>query len=300
MQIQINTELLASLYENEEIQALTSPKLKRIDASSARWYEDEQGEKYLGATSFVSLTQLAHETKYLTFWREQLLIELGSSEKVNEFVAATAHYGTTFHLALADLVKEGSISQISFVAKAKERLQQFGFTGSDSVMLLALADLVKDFASVVQFFADKKPNGLEILAIELPVKSKLWGTATQIDLVLRIKGKICLVNLKSSRKGSVPSHVQQLFIEKKCFIETFPQLAKDEIYCFILNPKDWRKKPTYDFKHHAQVDSAEMKELMEAKLSLAQAHGIMEHVKRNRVTLSEDFQLFVEPKVEIL
>ena len=70
MSYEISSEILASLFESQEIKGLTAPRLYRIENGIERWYQSEDGRQYLGSTSFISLTALARENKYLVSWRK--------------------------------------------------------------------------------------------------------------------------------------------------------------------------------------------------------------------------------------
>jgi hypothetical protein len=274
MSYEISSELLASLFESQEIKGLTAPRLYRIENGIERWYQSEDGRQYLGSTSFISLTALARENKYLDTWRQNLAIELGSTDAVDTYVGETAKYGTVLHIAMAEAIKAGGVDWTSFGEWANGELLAQGFRAS--MTKPAIADLKRDMAAIMQFFADKQ--GIEFLAVELPVVSEKWGLATQIDLVCRFDGQIWALNLKSGRSGFYPSHKRQMWVEHECLKETFPQLGA--IRCANLAPKAWRKVPSYNFE---EADIKAIDREMRIKHALAEEKGAFELLTYSRI-----------------
>ena len=226
--------------------------LWRYDAAGSRHYRRKNGEVFKSLTTFISAVEST--PVILQGWREKLIEELGSGDKVDTFVEATATYGTLDHEALAHIVREGQVDWLQLYEWAKRLLEGQDFSGQTSS--LAATDLLNDIACFLQWIHD---YNVVILAVELPVWSQ-HGFATLIDLVAekdekkyestppeKRKRHKCIVNLKSGRKGFFDSHGLQLIGERMMFNQVYGPAFGNIDAIYNLAPTNWRTTPDYKF-----------------------------------------------------
>jgi len=256
MQKQI--EELAALYLapefEEQTRLIRGEKVFRVEVGGMRHYRRENGRIYRSLTTF--LRSVMPPSQHLTKWREKMTAELGSTEAVTEWMQNVADYGTALHIMVADYCRNGGVNWKEAEDWAFGYLQQMGLKAT--TLSMAHTELIKDFASLLQFFHD---YDVKVLAVEIPVFLDC-GIATLVDLVVEMnalqytdtlpekrKRVRRIINLKSGKKGFFEEHLLQLVGERAAFNETFAAQAGFKVENVAnLAPSDWRDAPTYKFK----------------------------------------------------
>lgn len=115
------------------------------------------------------------------------------------------------------------------------------------------------------FFCQERVE--QVIAVEIPLRSKKYGYAGTLDFVclLRFNGKtvFAIIDLKSffftlfSKKESkkfYDSHELQLELQKNLWRENFKELPGkgEKIYLFNFSPNAWRDKPSYTLKNQTK------------------------------------------------
>lgn len=253
-------EFLEPMYLEPTFAALNgkiiAQKMFRVEIGVGRHYRLESGETFKSITTF--LDAVMPPNRILGNWRDQKIEEMGSVDKMVEFVQSTADFGTALHISVADFCRNEFVDWVEFEYWATDYISTMGMTGKTSRS--ALAELTKDFASLIQFIAEYE---VKILAVEIPVWSS-DGYATLIDLVCEMNAKnysektepdkrkriMCGINLKSGKKGFHDSHVFQLVGERAAFNEAYGETTGFKLeHMANLAPKNWSgQTPTFNFK----------------------------------------------------
>jgi hypothetical protein len=259
------TEILEPLYMNEDfskvfnnIAQINGERVRRMDISGRRYYQTKAGRFYTSLTTFLGM--VLPTSKILLKWQIAKAIELGSQEVADEYVEATADYGTGLHIAVAEFVRNGHIMWHEFEFWVYDWLNQAGFGGKS--IDLAANELRDDFACMAEFLYR---YDCEIIAVELPVYCTDLGIATAIDLIVRMNNptdrykdgnKItAIINLKSGKKDFFETHEYQLCGERMLFNQLYGESFGKIEYVFNLAPKNWETKP--DFKLKDQTKNAD-------------------------------------------
>ena len=98
----------------EKTLKITGEKVFRVEIGGLRHYRRESGRVYKSLTTFLDAVMPAN--RFLNGWREKMAAELGSPEKVSEYVTATADYGTALHIATADYCRNAGVNWQEFEA----------------------------------------------------------------------------------------------------------------------------------------------------------------------------------------
>ena len=267
----------------EKTLQITGEKVFRVEIGGLRHYRRESGRVYKSLTTFLDAVMPAN--RFLNGWREKMVAELGSPERVSEYVTATADYGTALHIATADYCRNAGVNWQEFEAWAVDYLHAAGIA-VDS----AAAELTKDFAACLQFFHD---YAVQVIAVEIPVFLD-QGIATLIDLAVEMDAKNydktpaekrerirAIINVKSGKGGFYESHVLQLVGERRMFNETFSEAIGYKIErVYNLAPKDWTTAPTYTIKDQTAAADAKEQEFS-LLVQLATARGILDTPNRS-------------------
>lgn len=263
----------------EKTKQLRGQKIYRVNIGVGRHYRLESGDTFKSLTTF--LDAVMPKNKFLDKWRNNLIEELGSVEKVDEFVDATADYGTALHIAVADYCRNSGVNWAEFDSWAFNYLIGMGLTNTVSQ---AHAELTKDFASLLQFFHDYR---VDVIAVEIPVWIK-DGVATLIDLVVEMDAKnyektpiekreriTSIINLKSGKKGFFETHVFQLYGEWQMFDNVYGnQVSVTKV--FNLAPSDWKTKPSYKLKDQTtEITSNNVDQQFQLLLKLGALRGVL-------------------------
>lgn len=283
--MQVKIEDLQALFLDSgfaiEAAPIIGEKIYRQEIGGLRHYRRESGRVYKSLTTFLSAVMPAN--KFLQTWRENMAVELGSREAASEYVQATADYGTLLHIEVAEFCRTGSVNWQDLERRVLGELDGYGL--KNGALSAAQAEIIKDFASIVQWFHDYE---VKVLAVELPVWSDV-GVATLIDLVVEMNDKAytdktppekrkrikATGNLKSGKKGFWEEHIFQLEGERRMFNETFSAAVGYEIEAvFNLAPNDWTKAPTYKYKD--QTDAVkEISAQYDLFVQLAKERGLL-------------------------
>jgi len=277
-------ELLQALFQQPEFASKTAKiqgeKIFRVEIGGLRHYRRESGRVYKSLTTFLDSVMPAN--RFLQQWKEKMAVELGGAEHANDYVQATANYGTGLHIAVAEYCRNGGVDWGEFENWAFQYLDSVGF--KNGTLQSAHAELVKDFASMLQFFYDYR---VEVIAVEIPV----WldcGIATLIDLVVEMDEKNytektpienrkrtkSIINLKSGKKGFFETHVFQLEGERRMFNETYGNLIGEIKSVFNLAPNDWKGKPTYKLKDQTE-EADEISEQFGMYVQIGKSRGVL-------------------------
>jgi len=255
-------ESLAPLYLDPGFETLAGriiqQKIFRVEIGAGRHYRLEDGRTFKSITTFLDAVLPPCLTRHLDTWRDKKIEELGTVDKMVEFVQSTADFGSALHIAVANFCRNGFVDWIEFEAWAVDYITEMNL--KPGTFRAALAELTKDFAAVVQFIAEYE---VKVLAVEIPVWSS-DGYATLIDMVVEMNAKnytdatladkrkrhIVGINLKSGKKGFHDSHVFQLCGERAAFNEAYGDAVGFQLVEMAnLSPKDWRgETPTFTFK----------------------------------------------------
>jgi len=264
--MQANIELLQALFQTEgfakQVAKIQGEKIYRVEIGGLRHYRRESGRIYKSLTTFLDAVMPSN--KFLNRWREQMAVELGGGDKAEEYVQKTADYGTALHIAVAEYCRNSGVEWSEFEQWAFTFLGDMGF--QNSTLSYAHAELINDFAALLQFFHDYR---VEVIAVELPVWTDA-GVATLIDLIVEMDAKNytekteiekrqrmkAIINLKSGKKGFFENHVFQLDGERQMFNETYGGIFGNVDTVCNLAPNDWRETPTYKFKNQTEEANA--------------------------------------------
>ena len=281
-------EILHALFQQPEFAAKTAKiqgeKIYRVEIAGLRHYRRESGRVYKSLTTFLDAVMPSN--RFLNSWRENMAAELGSAEKAAEYVQKTADYGTALHIAVAEYCRNAGVDWQDFELWAHNQLQASGM--QNGTLAAAHAELIRDFAALLQFFYDYQ---VEVIAVELPV----WldsGVATLVDLVVEMneknyvdtppeKRKRCraIINLKSGKKGFFESHVFQMDGERRMFNETYGPVFGQIQNVFNIAPNDWKDTPTYKLKNQTS-DADAIADEFELLLKIGAKRGVLSSPSR--------------------
>lgn len=258
---------------------LRAEKVFRLEVAGLRHYLRVSNRRaYNSLTTF--LDSVVKESKFLGRWRDAMLEDLGSKEAFDDYMEKVADYGTALHIAVAEFCKAGGVNWQHFKVWASDYLAGMGLVGPTKEM--ALAELVNDFACMVQFVHDYE---VEVLGVEIPVFFE-DGIGTLLDLVCVMNEKLytektpkesrkrhtAIINLKSGKGGFFETHLLQLEGERRMLWQTHRMRAKA---VYNLAPKTWKgNTPTYNLKNQTKATDG-LKKQFDAYLKLAKLKGIL-------------------------
>lgn len=225
---------------------------------------------------FISLTTAIGTTQPLAKEIIDWQISLGSDYK--RTLRLKADYGTLMHELVGKFCIDKKLS-MSEIDLAVSNYRNKGF--NDKEIDNWNKELRKDLRAWAQFVVD---YNLEVICVEVVLVSFVHGFATAIDIVAWhdepimveseeayqsgprkgekkiVKGSkrtLCLINMKSGRKGFFDTHATQIEAEKRIFEENFPDMAVSKIYNWA--PTEWKKNPDYKLKDQSGItDPAEL------------------------------------------
>ena len=283
--IQGNIEKLESLYlAPSPTIRIQGEKVYRIDVAGLRHYiREKNGQTYKSLTTFLSAVM--PEEKPLKNWREQMTSDLGSPEKMNEWMDKTADYGTGLHISAADYCRIGYVDWLDFEHWAYNHVISLNL--QPKAFDLAFRKLIKDSAGLFKFFHDYR---VRVIAVEIPIFLKR-GIATLGDLVVEMDEKKydkthedkrkrieAIINIKSGSAAHKPQ-ILQLVGERRMFNETYGGNIKE---VFTLHPVDWRETPNYDLKRHTEtIERKRYEALFDSYLNTGEIDGILGEPSKN-------------------
>jgi len=272
----------------------------RVDYRGNRFYRHEVQEQS-GDTTFVfrkgatflsdKIMASTGQDKFLKSWRQKFTDELGSSEKVEEWMRATADFETLGHM-IFDLFVQGALTEAQLSEMVVDFCSQYRM--SEMATFMAVEKAKKDAFSFRQFIIERE---IEAFSVEQMVTSKKLFTSTPIDVVCTgmfspTKGARktkcwALVNLKTSENAQ--NHGWQCAIEYYLAKETiFNQMIAIEdlpIIVATVRPMDWRKEPTFEIKNYTDfaVDPHTV-DIIELQASIAEKAGLFVTPDASRIS----------------
>lgn len=247
--IGVSIEMEPSLFFDDTALREVPYTLYRLDSSGLRFYYTL--DKKFIPTFYVSVTS-----------KNDVVIPKGygfykwlasNNEEESEFIKESrACYGSMMHKEQAKLLLNrtydlGDIEPIAHVHASTN--------GFDRLKEAWVIELSKDLLSFAQFIRDK--NVIPV-AVELMLKSDMYGYAGSIDLVCELtfnnKRVMAIIDYKSSKKGAFyESHEVQLKDYMRMWNENFPD--KKVEMAFNYSPNNWTKKPTYTLTNQTNACS---------------------------------------------
>lgn len=225
--------------------ALIEPPYKvfQLNSSGHRYYykfdDDGNPEFYPSVTTILG--QTIPKGKHLFNW----IIEHGveESERIRDDRAA---YGTFMHGEFAKLIINRSYdldnlkNELKFYIQTNNLPDDF-IHNADALKkdVLAFAQLIIDY--------DIKPMAVEIALVH-PTLKYAGMMDLPCDMLDRKNGTNRIkagIDFKSGRKGFFEEHEIQLHLYKNLWNVNFPENTISHVFNF--SPKDWRKKPSYNF-----------------------------------------------------
>ncbi len=247
---------------------------------------------YSSGTTLIS-NGLAVVDNTLQKWRESLIAR---GEDPDIITKERADFGTIMHVLCGKIAINEPIPihilteyvlTLQGLKMDKERIEYImGKYGNE---------MRKDLLSFAQWMVD---YNVKPLAIELMLKSDVYGVATPIDFICemdevyegfsdsdfyksgdkkgqpkstKLRRRInAIIDFKSGQKNFYESHQMQLALNLLIFTENYPDIPIHKLYNW--SPKDWKSSPTYNFKDQTDVDWEK------AKLVFAQ--GLINHKRK--------------------
>lgn len=268
--------------KTENTRQINGERVRRMNIGERRYYQSKQGIFFTSLTTFLGL--VIPKSKILEDWRIAKAVELGSGEVADEYVEATANYGTGLHIATANFAIEKRVQWNDFKFWAYDYLSSHNF-GKQSIDLAA-NELVNDFACMAQFI---NVHDCKIIAVEIPLFCSKLGIATAIDLIVEMmyKGEKtkALINLKSGKKGFFKNHALQLCGERRLYNTMYGDTYGKIDRVFNLAPTNWIDEPSFKLKDQTEwCDSLETQ--FDLYNQLAWEQGYLEQPK-TKFTLLE-------------
>jgi len=260
----ITSEELSAVYFDNKVIKQPEP-LYRLDYKGKRMYYrfvNGNPEFYTSVTTF--LHNQIPTSKYLLDWQR----EHGEDEMLER-----AHYGTFLHSVFETLL----ITKQFNLDKLPELLKAFTIKERCEYKEEWVEELKKDTLALAQFIIDYK---VKPIAVEIILYHPTDGYAGALDLpcFMEIEDKgfygevyasgerkgqpkeskqivqiICIIDLKSGRKGFYESHIAQLAAYREMWNLKYPELPIERI--FNLAPKGWDTKPAYSLKEQTYSKS---------------------------------------------
>jgi hypothetical protein len=230
-------------------------RIWQLNSSGHRYYYryDDQGNPEFFPSVTTVLSQTLPKSKYLIEW----IVSKGMDE-AERYKEERADYGTFMHAEYQKLI----IYRKYDFDDLKKCLKKYMVQKSLPDDFIYHADeLKKDILALAQFIID---YDVRPLAVEIALVHPFHKYAGMIDLPCDMldrpggKERInAIVDFKSGRKGFYEEAEIQLHMYKEMWNVNFPQLEITRVFNF--SPKDWRKRPSYNFKD--QTDSANAKKI---------------------------------------
>lgn len=234
--------------------ALIEPpyKVYQLNSKGHRYYYRYDGncepEFYPSVTTILS--QTLPQSPFLVKW----IAEKGM-EEAERYKNERAAYGTFMHAQFEALLIARAYDLDELRPKLKAYIEQQNLP--DDFIFYA-DDLKKDVLAFAQFVLD---YDVKPLAVEIALVHPDFGFAGCIDMPCNMQIKPgsdtrinAIVDFKSGRKGFFEEHEIQLHLYRMMWNANFPDCQIERVYNF--SPKDWRKRPSYNFKDQTDSPSA--------------------------------------------
>ena len=280
-----NYESLLPLYTDEsKIKISAVEKLWRRNSGRKRFYVDSDGHIYIGATGFLS--KVLPSSPFLTDWKVKQALD-GKDWKQEMYKAAD--YGTAMHISIEYFCMKKKFTPQELKAYLIEKFPKWAITASE----LDWLKLFKDMASWAQFVHEKN---VFVHAIELPIKSREYGVASCIDLVLTLdfnKSRVvALLDAKSGKKGFFPSHRAQLELYKDMYNGSIYSQFLPASHVFNWSPSDWRKSPKYKLENQTKN---EFVGLIPNLVELGKAYSVFPSQEATKLIFNGSFEFGKAP-----
>lgn len=303
----LKIEHLDGLFVSEKlIPYIGRAKMRRIAGKGTRLYVDENDNRFIGATKCADLSLPKNAMRHLATWRNKLTAEFGSVEKVDDYVSATADYGTSVHVAIAEYFTRKKLDHTDYAAIFDElfvvNARKKGI--SQDIIDTAYYESQKDLIAILQFIEDYE---VEPLSVEQMCRSFEIRTATPIDLPCLMNAKnykatptdkrrkiLALLNIKTSKSSASTAHEYQCAAEWICWHETFGDYFPAH-FIGTIRPTDWKDAPKYELKQYDITAEriAEVKSAMKHHLQYSKILDIP-----TTKTLSEMWSFQIGQKIE--
>jgi hypothetical protein len=254
---------LNSEYFNHEIISEPPHKLQRVDFYNCRYYYtyiENQLIVFPGVTALIK--KVLPTPEELIIWR----IQKGEVESQRYF-KEREKYGTLLHSFIAQYFKSGQ-----FINKEEEvKNQVYDYIEKNRLYYLGInpdfwvEEMQKNMLSFASFIIERE---VVPIGVEVPLCSPKYGVATMVDLwcylTFNKKRHLAIVDFKSGKGLTYDSNKVQLKFCEALVKETYPSLAKEEVFLFNWGPKDWKAAPTYNFVNHTnKVTNAKLQRASE-------------------------------------
>lgn len=279
----MTTEEMKAMFFDKDALIEPSYRVYQLNSSGHRYYyiKNENGEPIFYPSVTTILDQTLPKSPYLIKW----MADKGM-EEAERYKEERASYGTFMHAQFERLL----IERMYNLDTLKDELK--GFIEANKLpedFIYHADELKKDVLSFAQFVLD---YDVKPLAIEIALVHKEKGYAGMIDLpcTLTWKGEriAALVDFKSGRKGFHEDNEIQLHFYMDMWNHNFPNMPISKVFNF--SPKEWRKKPTYNFKDQTEsVNAAKMEHLL--------AIAAIEDSKRNNTFTSVSGSIMLDSKM---
>lgn len=224
--------------------------LHRVNYEGKRLYVQSNPFRYFsGLTGALSAATFKGdpEARRLEGWRKGMIDSFGA-KRTDEYVTATADFGTLLHMALVRIKDNG---KIDWKDEADIAAGHFAGMFTDQVLRQTIFEYQKHVASLLQFIYERVTK---IHAIEVPAIWNGLAIATPIDLVCECRSTpkadpvTTTVNIKTSSQISA-GHIEQVSCELVMWNETYPE--QEAQVTAIMRTKDWTegKTATYELKY---------------------------------------------------
>lgn len=235
-------EEVTALFFDEMSLKVSDDKLYRLDRSGHRYYYtfNESGDPQF----FPSITTLIAQTMPKDDRLIKWISDIGYM-KAEEYKIERGNYGTFMHGQYADIMINGEYD----LSKLRDKLDVFIESEHLPGTFINHSEMLrKNMLSLAQWILDYE---FEPIAIEMPIINYRDGYALTLDVSGYIKepGKrkkeLVIVDFKSGKSFHEENEIQ-LFGQRDTWNLKFPDLPIKRVFNF--RPKDWRSKPTYEFK----------------------------------------------------
>jgi genome maintenance exonuclease 1 len=167
--------------------ALELPKLKRVtNTDGSRVYETPTGKKYPSVTTVTGLLK----KDIITAWRKKV-----GNEEANKISSTAAKRGTRIHTLCEKYLLNEEVSVGMF----------------DNEMWDSLRPLLDDID--------------DIYALEQPLYSDHLQVAGTVDCIAKYKGKLSVIDFKSSRRIKYRDDIHDYFIQCSAYAVAFEELT---------------------------------------------------------------------------
>lgn len=242
-------EMRASFFDG----ALIEPNYKvfQLNSKGHRYYYrfDAEGNPTFYPSVTTILSQTLPQSEFLLDW----IIKMGK-DKAEAYKMERAAYGTFMHAIFERLVIDG---EYCLDELRNDLVEYIEFKKLTSDFVHHAEELKKDILAFAQWLVD---YDVKPLAVEIALTHSR-GYAGMIDLVCTMNETpnsdnriTAIVDFKSGRKGFYKESELQLHMYKDMWNENFDSMPVERVFNF--SPKEWRKRPGYNFKEQTNSKEA--------------------------------------------